>query len=97
MDQANDDFQRKALACIAVARGVRRARLATVKRHPEDQPHDCRATRVIVVEHLREEQAKGHKRRVDAILELDALGGQRRLDHVGVEDLVKGKSVGVAE
>jgi hypothetical protein len=50
---------------------------------------------VILVEHLREEKAKGCKRSVDAIFELNALGGDSRLDHVGVEDLVKRTSVGV--
>jgi hypothetical protein len=50
---------------------------------------------VILVEHLREEQAKGYKRTVDAFFELNALGGDGRLDHVEVEDLVKRKSVGI--
>jgi hypothetical protein len=50
---------------------------------------------VVLVEHLREEQAKGYKRGVDAIFELNALGVQSRLDHIGVEDLVKRKSAGV--
>jgi hypothetical protein len=55
----------------------------------------CRATRVILVEYLREEQAKGYKRGVDAIFKPNALGGQSRLDYIVVEDLVKRKSVGV--
>ena len=47
-------------------------RLAVVDRQPDDQPCDCRATGVIGVQHLGEEHAEGHKRRVDSLLERDA-------------------------
>ncbi len=64
---------------------------------PDDQPRDRRTTRVVGVEHLGEEQAEGHERCVDAILEFDPLCRQCRPDRVGVEDLVKGKELGLAK
>ena len=97
MDQPNDDPQGEPLACVAIAAGLRRARLATVHRQPDDQPRDRRTTRVIGVEHLGEEHAEGHERRVDALLERDACGGQRGVDHLGVEDFVKRQNVRFVE
>ena len=56
MDQLNDDLQGEPLACVAIAVGLRRARLAVVHRQPDDQPHNRRTARVIRVQYLGEEQ-----------------------------------------
>ena len=69
MDQFDDDPQGEPLASVAVAVGLRRARLAVVDRQPDDQPCDRRTTGVIRVEDLGEEHAEGHQRGVDALLE----------------------------
>ena len=97
MDQADDDSQGEPLPSVAVAVGLRRARLAAVDRQPDDQPRDRGATRMIGVDDLGEEQAEGHHRRVDALVEADAFGGQRRVDHLGVEEVVEGEDVGFVE
>ena len=58
-DQARDDPQGEALTCVAVTAGLRRAGLAAVDREPDDQARDRRATGVVGVEHLGEEDAEG--------------------------------------
>src|SRR5271165_4888106 len=97
MDQLNDDLQGEPLACVAIAVGLRRARLAVVHHQPDDQPCDCRTTRVIRVQYLGEEHAEGDKRRVDSLLERDACRGQRSVDHLGVEDVVKRENIRFVE
>jgi len=97
MHQVDDDSQREPLPSVAVAVGLRRARLAAVDRQPDDQPRDCGATRMVGVEDLGEEQAEGHQRGADSLIEADAFGGQRRVDHLDVEEFVKGEDIGFVE
>jgi hypothetical protein len=52
---------------------------------------------MIGVDHLREEQAEGDDRGVDAVVEPDLLGLERLVDHSRVEQLVEGEQVGLAE
>ena len=49
-------------------------------REPDDQPRDRRPARMVGVDHLREEQAEGHDRAVDASIEPDLLGLERLID-----------------
>src|SRR5271157_6502464 len=56
-----------------------------------------RTTRVIRIQYLGEEHAEGHKRSVDSLLERDARRGQRRVDHLGVEDVVKRENIRFVE
>lgn len=79
MKQADDDSQGAPLSSVAVAVGLRRARLAAVDHQPDDQPRDGSATRMVGVEDLGEEQAEDHQRRVDALVEADAFGASAEL------------------
>ena len=97
MDQPDDDAERQPLACVAVAAGLRGAGLAAVDRQPDDQPRDRGPTGVVGVEDLGEEQAGGHQGGVEALVEGDPFGGQGGLDHLGVEDVVEGEDIRLAE
>jgi hypothetical protein len=52
---------------------------------------------VVGVDDLGEEQAEGHQWRADTFMKRDTFGPQRPVDHVGVEDVVKGEDLGIAE
>ncbi|MGO9813408.1 MAG: hypothetical protein ACLP53_21915, partial [Isosphaeraceae bacterium] len=80
-----------------LAVGLRRARLAMIHRQPDHQPCDRRTTRVIRIQYLGEKYAEGQKRRVDSLLERDARRGQRSVDHLGVEDVVKRENIRCVE
>jgi hypothetical protein len=96
-DQADDDCFGQSQAGLAVAAGVRLAGLAPVDGHPDDQPGDGCPARMVGVDDLGKKERESHQGRVDPLMERDAFGEQRLVDHAGIEDVVEGEDLGIAE
>src|SRR5271157_6590268 len=93
MDQANDNPKWESQARVAIAVGLWCARLAIIDRQPGDQPRNRQTTRVVGVDRLGEPQAQGYQRGIDTLLEFDTFRLRRGLDHLDVENFVKGKEI----